>query len=446
MPVFHVNYSSKNSSKPVSVTKTNTSTWKTTTTKVWWSSWWSSSSNKSTWTYRWAWWTWTGTDYASKFGNSAAYKSAVAKYWANNVHDALDYISTWWWSKSQINFLLSWWGSINPWGHINYNANGSQLNWPRDAQWFATGISGMQFWQWTSDEYQKQRNNALWKYYSALWTYDYNTIYNDLSKNKWFAAANANDQKATVNRIMELAANASWWTLTWKSEEQLAAELYKDNNWYDEVDNALNDIYNEMWEFDYYDEGPDMNEQLYPDWYSNLDDRLTRFEESQKNTLKKSVPEERDTSYDYNTYWQENLAPDNNYENWVSKNEKANETWLTFKEKYEDPITQSLSELWLLTPNEQAATQENVEEQVTPMSYNNPEEIVSSFSEKLNDLQQNPEWASREQIVNLYKLYKKQLYEYAKRNKLTNEQYQQYLWVIRNNEALQNSLKNNNQQ
>jgi hypothetical protein len=35
----------------------------------------------------------------------------------------------------------------------------------------------------------------------------------------------------------------------------------------------------------------------------------------ESNIVKTSIPEERDTSYDYNTYYKENLAPDNNYEN-----------------------------------------------------------------------------------------------------------------------------------
>lgn len=407
----------------------------------WWGWWWSSS--WGSWTYRWAWGSWlTNTDWASKYGSSEAYKSAVAKYWANNVHDALDYISTWGWSKSQINYLLSWWGSINAGWHINYNANGSQLSWPKDSHWFAMWISGMQFWQWTPDDYQDARNTTLWNYYSTLGKYDYNTIYNDLSKNKWFASADENNKRATVNKIMEKAANASWWTLTGKSDEEIAAEQWNNN---EDDDARLNDVLWEFWEeveeepysYDY--------DELFWDWADAYGKKIDELESQlNSNTVKTSVPEERDTSYDYNTYYKENLAPDNNYENWESKNTLNEEPQTTLVSQYQEPVSTALNDLGLLTPNE-AVTNEtpNAEEPDLPKGYENWEDIVTDFENQLQTLwSEEGTGLTPQAVAQTYSDFKNQLVQYANNNNLSKEEYEALLAQLKNNEILQNVLIN----
>ncbi|MBO7693071.1 MAG: hypothetical protein J6T10_10615 [Methanobrevibacter sp.] len=54
---------------------------------------------------------------------------------------------------------------------------------------------------------------------------------------------------------------------------------------------------------------------MYPEWRDEFNEKLDRMEQLQSQSTESNVvPEERDTSYDYNTYFQENLAPDTTYE------------------------------------------------------------------------------------------------------------------------------------
>ena len=439
------NYSS--ASDAVSAAKSYSGWWSSWWGGGWWSrGWWSSGWSSSWWTYKYN----PNTGYYER--TDWGTDTYAGKWWST--------VTVWWWKV-----VTTWWNSwISNWtktvtgGYMKnwvlYNEYSDWTSWPasefKSNNWSSNWdyISSAKFWQWTPDDYQKTRNSTLWQHYADLGKFDYNTIYNDLSKNSWFASASENDKRSTVNKIMEQAANAKWWTLTKKSDEEIAAEQ-RDNN--DEDYDYENEIFNE--------EIPEeeLNEEEYnetPDWDELMWDYLEEYiqpyldeidnlrEQLQSNTIEKTVPEERDTSYDYNTYFQENLAPENNYENGESKNELANETWLTFKEKYEDPITQSLTDLWLLTPNEEAAEQEWVEEEVIPVPYNSPEEIVSWFEWAMEELAQ--EWengiADKKSAAQTYSNFKNQLMEYLKNKKISKDEYADTLNKLVSNNILKSSL------
>lgn len=423
--------------RPSSVTTTNRSTWQTTTKAVsrssggrWSSSsrsGWGSSSSKSNTSYNFVdpsvlhdaqinwlnraqidakWWTWTSNSIDKYDQTYNKGWQTSREYWASRKS---------WWSSSGSN--SNWWSSAN----TDY-------------------ITSMQFWQWTANDYQKNRNNTLWKYYSDLGKLDYNSIYNDLSRNSWFASSSENDKRATVNKIMEQAANAKWWTLTGKSDDEIAAEQ-RDNN---EDENArLDDVLWEFWEE--WEEEPysyDFDE-LFWDWADRYESRIADLESQlESNTIKTSVPEERDTSYDYNTYYKENLAPDNNYENWESKNTLNEKPQVTLVSQYQEPVSTALNDLGLLTPNE-AVTNEtpNAEEPDLPKGYENWEDIVTDFENQLQSLWEEWETGLTPQAVaQTYANFKNQLLQYANNNKLSKEEFEALLWQLKWNEILRNVL------
>lgn len=410
----------------------------------WWSSGWSSSSKNNT-SYNFVdpsvlhdaqinwlsreqidakWWTWTSNAIDAYDKQYNSWWQTSREYWASR--------SSWWWGSSR----SSWWSSVDnawaPWKSAD-----------------ATSISTMQFWQWTSDDYQKARNSSLWTYYSNLGKLDYNTIYNDLSKNSWFASASENDKRSTVSRIMEQAANAKWWTLTWESEEQIAAEQSK---WDDEDIDYINDVIN--WIDEEWTEEPNMADAdfdellwdyLEENYGMSLDDIWNLVSSNtQSNVVKTSVPEERDTSYDYNTYYKENLAPDNNVENWESKNTLNEQPQVTLVSQYQEPVSTALNDLGLLSPNE-AVTNDtpNAEEPDLPKGYENWEDIVTDFENQLQALwSEEGTGLTPQAVAQTYSDFKNQLVQYANNNKLSKEEYEALLAQLKNNEILQNVLVN----
>jgi hypothetical protein len=239
---------------------------------------------------------------------------------------------------------------------------------------------------------------------------------------------------------MEQAANAKWWTLTWKSDDEIAAEQW-DNN--EDDDARLNDVLWEFWEeveeepysYDY--------DELFWDWADRYESRINELESQlNSNTIKTSVPEERDTSYDYNTYYKENLAPDNNVENWESKNTLNEEPQVTLVSQYQEPVSTALNDLGLLTPNE-AVTNEtpNAEEPDLPKGYENWEDIVTDFENQLQSLWEEWETGLTPQAVaQTYANFKNQLLQYANNNKLSKEEFETLLWQLKWNEILRNVL------
>ena len=393
----------------------------------WWSSsWWSSSSKNNT--------SYNFVDPSVLHDaqiNGLSREQIDAKWWTwtSNAVDAYDKTYNKWWQTS-----WQYWASRKSWW---------SSSWWSSSWWSSSWdyITSMQFWQWTADDYQKNRNNTLWKYYSDLGKLDYNSIYNDLSRNSWFASSNENDKRATVNKIMEQAANAKWWTLTGKSDDEIAAEQwYNDEEDFDYLNDIMNWIEEEWYEEEpYY---PDYDE-LFWDWADRYESRINELESQlNTNTIKTSVPEERDTSYDYNTYYKENLAPDNNVENWESKNTLNDTPQVTLVSQYQEPVSTALNDLGLLTPNE-AVTNEtpNAEEPDLPKGYENWEDIVTDFENQLQTLwSEEGTGLTPQAVAQTYSDFKNQLVQYANNNNLSKEEYEALLSQLKNNEILQNVL------
>ena len=380
----HISYGSDGTT-PTSVTSTNNSTWKSRTYSVWgW--WWSSSSNK--------------TDWASKYWNNTAYQSLVKKYWASNVWSALDYMTSWWnIDKSQLNSIISW--------KIKYSSPTSSVSW------------------WTS-----WGNNFTDSYTNAS-VENYNNAINHL-KGQGMSDA---DAKSAASWLLEKQ-NLMWG----KTEEEKAAEMWPVNNQEEERDamDTINDI---MWEDDYYD---DTYSQEREDLIWDRDYRKDYATQLESNTVKSSIPEERDTSYDYNTYYQENLAPDTMYENWESKNTLNDKPQTTLVSQYQEPVTTALNDLWLLTPNEEAsASMPNTEEQpTTPETYTSWEEIVSEFNNALEQMWQEG-WTglAPQAVAQTYMEYKRKLDDYVNNNRLSEEEAEALLSQLKNNETLNSILR-----
>ena len=146
----------------------------------------------------------------------------IQKYWQNNVYDALDYISGWWSSKSQINYLLSggWSTDLKSNNTVNYNANGSQLKsssssnsnkTPLSESQVISTLSNMKFWKDVNKWYDMtSRNSQIADTMKQMWldVKDASSVQDFLEKySQSYAAASDNDKKNTANKIFELYSN-----------------------------------------------------------------------------------------------------------------------------------------------------------------------------------------------------------------------------------------------
>ena len=237
-----------------------------------------------------------------------------------------------------------------------------------------------------------------------------------------------------------------------KSDDEIAMETQKNND--DDDYDYLNDITN--WEEEWEEETPDIDEQIYPEWReteegrdkyisnaidSALEPYLDRLEQS--NVVKTSVPEERDTSYDYNTYYQENLAPNTMYENGVSKNDLNDKPQVTLVSQYQEPVSTALNDLGLLSPNEAVTNATpNAEEPGLPKGYESWEAIVDGFNNALEEISQDS-WLTPQAVAQAYSDFKNQLVQYANTNNMNPEEYKMLLKQLQSNDVLREVLLNN---
>ena len=412
------------------------------TTTIWWGKvtttpakrWWSSSSSSSSW---WSWKTITG-GYMQNWKLYNEYSD-----WTTGLASEWKWWSSWWiswisnWTKTITGGYMQNWKLYNEYSDWSTGL-ASEWKWTINSSSNPNDISSMKFWQWTADDYQKSRNETLGKYYSGLGKYDYNTIYNDLSKNSWFASASENDKRATVNRIMEQAANASWWTLNTKSQDEIATETQNseediDTTDYDELFNWAD----EDWRDDYF------YDRLYSskEWNDLTNQVSDLNRQLQANEVKETVPEVKDETYNYNTYFNDNLADKTMHEGWESKD--IQDSWLTFAQTIQEPITNALQDLWLLWDNEETAN-EFPTEQPQQNNYSSWEEVVSAFNNAIQMALNPDNWngPTDKSITKLYSDYKKQLMIMLNNKQITPEQFKDYLWQIRNNEQLQTFINN----
>ena len=384
----------------------------------WWSSswsWWSSSWSSSSYTYRWAGGSGSWYDYASQYGNNSAYQSLVKQYWANNVHDALDYVTgragwEWWTSnKSQLAYLLSWGKSTDL----------KSLSWK--SSWSSSLSSTAA--SWAAEEYTQASVD------------NYNNAIKHL-KSQWYSDA---DAKAAASGLLEKS------SLNTKSQQQKADEMSVINDTEDEdtiPETNYDPNESPLWYTD--DEINDIADSLL--WNTEeLYDTINKLQEDNLSLNKQLVSKNtEDTSkhneaFDYNTYWKDNVLKDNwTIEETAQKNLPTK--WLTDTISRQDQVTQAFQNLGFLEPNTQAA--ENMpgwEEQVTPTEYETPDALVQDFSQKI-EWMKNEWWLSPQAFAQTYVDFKNQLWTYAKNHNLSEEEYNMLLKQMQDNEDLRKVL------
>lgn len=393
------------SSKVKAIANAYNSWWTKSAKQAWASYWWSSSSSRS------------NTSFVDPsvlqdqhMGKSNA--EIASKWWGQNATTT----STGWQKVLQAlakNNKVYWTG----W-YTNYDSNTWLYSKPNSSTTSTSTVS----------DPASQYSDASYK--------NYTNAFNKF-KLQWMDDVTARSQAAKLLEKEDL--------LSKNNNEKIAEETkFDDDSW---VWDTLDWIFDEG-EYTYDEaETPPMNEQTFT-WddvvnYANdlYDDWSSKNLES--NTIKETVPEERDTTFDFNTYYNSNVADQTPYEGWQTKD--VQQEGLTFAERYEEPITNSLQDLGLLTPNEQAAeTMPNTEEQpAQPEAYNSAEDIVNEFNTVLatNPDEQQP--MTTMDALRKYQEYKRKLEKFVNDNKLSEEEYNAYLNKIRNNAALQQVLKDN---
>lgn len=369
-------------------------------------------------------WEYTNSKWQSFWNNRSSWSSFIDPGVLQDQHmgmSASEIASKWWWPteawQSKVTQALAkhnrtYWS----WGYTSYDSNTWLYSKP---EWSSS----------TTADPASQYSEASYKNYSNAF---------NKYKSQWMSDADARAQATKLLENEDLLSN--------NNQDKIAEET-QDNN----VDANEDTLYGLLDDEDYnYDEDvydQDMNDQLVPEWMDDyINERISPLEEENKklkeqledNAATKKAQEEKDSIYDYNTY----VTPNTTYTWWESKDIQSN--WLTFAEKYVEPVTNALQDLGLLTPNEQAATAEWVEEQpAEPKTYNTWDELVNDFNTELEWI--NLEWwVDTKGIAQKYVDFKQRLERMRDNNQISPEEYEAYLNQLRNNETIQTVLRSIN--
>lgn len=392
---------------------------------------------------------WNSWDYGSKRNGWSGYVSGYDDYDYNLWEEEEEeppvtitgwYMKNWKWyneySDGTTGLASDWdgiWAGSTNWKSLYWNTDLYKNLESKFWQWAADNAFYYMFWTWNK---QQQTLSDSWNLSEDLendYTMANITSYNDAFNHYKSQGMSDEDARAAAAKDVE---NKNLFKSDKNKEEELISNT--DNDDEDVVTNMFDtlNIWNDSqyWNFD---------TSEYDDLIWNFEDWINRMEEiTNSNVIKTSVPEERDTSYDYNTYYQKNLAPDNNYANWESKNTLNDKPQVTLVSQYQEPVTNALNDLGLLTPNEEMAAEiPSVEEATTTRQYNSGEDIVQDFASKISWT-----WLTPQAAAQTYVDFKNQLNQFAKNNKLSREEYEAYLAELKNNETLKELLKSNNQQ
>ena len=399
--------------------------------------------DSSKWLVRWSssssWWSSSSSSSSSSKSGSSGWTYFVDPSVLQDQHMGMsneDIAKKWWWTDASWNSWSStaWWTKVLQ--ALNKNNRVYWTGWYTEynaSTWLYSKPSSSSK---SSSSSTSTQNDVVGQYWDASYR-NYTNAYNNY-KSKWMSDSDARREAAKLLENEDL--------LKTKSDEDIAIETQKNEE--DERDpmDVINDIYQE-WDEEYEDNSEEFDELIW-DWADEYERKIADLESQlESNTVKTSVPEERDTSYDYNTYYKENLAPDNNYENWESKNTLNEEPQTTLVSQYQEPVTTALNDLGLLTPDEEmAAETPNVEEATIAKPYNSWDEIVADFADTLDNMGSEWwTWLSPQAVAQTYVDFRNQLDAYAKNNKLTPEEYDALLSQLKQNETLQGVLKSNQQ-
>lgn len=479
---------------------------------IWWSSsssnssnnskWWTStskwsSSSSSWWTYKYNpttgyyertdWWTNTywyttvgnwkvSTDYASKYANNGTYNSMVSQYWADAVHKALDYTSSWGKDSNQLKNILSWW-----------NADASTA-------WVWSAISKMIFGKWAWDlNSQATRNKEIANLMKESWIkFDNSKSVREFLEKYWqgYKEASDEDKNNTANKIFWLYSPASnddtlniwenldgsntddtdYATIDWLLEEEWIAgqDDNSENNWQDDTEE--------------YDERDEIIRRLQEENLAYREREANYMEDSLNNLSQNNQTEEKkwlsDVEKEANTaasaaawnaaqWWnsveaeavtaeQPATQPVVNSENyWDRQTKIMNILWnlwynidTTHSEQAENAEISNAIEWWepVEWAEEQAAIAEsnatNWEE--TPIYIDEPS-LVTSYQKAFDNLlQQWPSPETAKEAIKTYLQAKDATALFVVQNKLSDEAYQNILNQIKSVPSLKDLLKNYN--
>lgn len=361
-------------------TVTSTNT-ETWKSRTYWARWWWGSSNYG--------WGSTSNNWATKYANNAAYQNMVKQYWADKVHSALDYIN-WWGKDSSVTKSILWWGT--KWWTLSSNQS-----W--DLSWYTAA---------SIENY----NNAI-NHYKSQWMDD-------------------ESAKKQASAFLE-----TWTLWSWKSEQQKADEMsplgYDDDTDEEYIDAA--DYYYDPYEDSIWDYVEDAKND-----FINSNDNIQTTTETKATT-------EHDPIFDYNTYFQNNIVWDtaNVWVTWQEAEKPAPSTELTDTTADIEWVTQSLQNLGFLEPNGQAsASMPDTAEQADIKTYENPESIVDDFNQAIQWYVDWWTWLSAQAALQTYKDFRWQLQKFRDENKLSEEEYNEFLKQLQSNEDLRNALTKSN--
>ena len=390
--------------------------------------------DKSKWLVRWSGWWSTGGWWSTKtitgwfMQNWKLYNEYSD--WTTGLASEWKWGSTW--TSWGSNKTITWWYMQN-WKLYNEYSDwssglASEWKWGNSWWWSSTISNNISSNSNINDKKKEDYTSASWE--------NYTNAYNHY-KEQWMNDADARNKASAFLESENL--------IKWKSDKEIAEETQKS----DDIDPNEDPLYwlgDDLEETYEETEEPPMNEQTFT-WKDVVDYANNLFNDwssknAESNVVKETVPEERDTTYDYNTY----VAPNTTYTWWETQDIK--QEGLTWADKYQEPVTNALQDLWLLTPNEQAAeSMPGTEVQEwQPETFNSAEEIVNAFNDAATAWLEDWQIASNEDAVRLYQEYKRKLEKFVNDNKLSKEEAANFLNQMRNNEWIQNFLRNNSNQ
>lgn len=345
-------------------------------------------------------WVWAGsTNWKSLYWNTDLYKNFANKYWDDYANNAFYYLSWAWITNKELQWIIDkWW--TNVWTLADEHTMASIENYNKAVNRYkAQGMS--------DKDARDAAAKDLWNQVLVKW---------DENIPEWENSTDTDDDDAIASAIQSV-------------------------------------IFWEWWE------APVMNDQTVPEWWTTeewrnkyisdaVDSAVSPYINSVKNstTVKTSVPEEEDDTFDRNTYFNEKMADKTMHAGWESKDIQDN--WLTFAKKYQEPTTAALQDLWYLTDTS-TTPDVNIDEEntmETEKPYANWEELLNDFNVAINWIVNSWAWTDQnsfKKAVWLYRDYKKKLENMVANNQISSDEEKELLEQIRTNEDLQTFINNN---
>ena len=439
--------------------------WSTSTPKItgWFSQWWKIYNEYSDGTY------WLASD-RKKTNSSTSTNSS------NTSYNDYDY-NLWEEEEEEEPPVTIIWGYLKNWRLYNNYSNWT--TWlASDWTWVWAGSTDWKWLYWNTDLY-KQLSKDYWDdwanngFYYLSWAWIDNKELKSLME-KWWANVWDLANEHTMASITNFNNAVKRYKSQGMSDEEARAAAAKDlgnqvlikwdedkieweSDSTDDDDAIASAIQSVMfWEWW---EAPAMNDQTVPEWWTTeewrnkyisdaVDSAVAPYINSVKNstTVKTSVPEEEDDTFDRNTYFNENMADKTMHAGWESKDIQDN--WLTFAKKYQEPTTAALQDLWYLTDTS-TTPDVNIDEEntmETEKPYANWEELLNDFNADINWIVNSWAWTDKNSFnkaVWLYRDYKKKLEKMVANNQISSDEEKELLEQIRTNKDLQTFINNN---